>query len=118
MKCLQASGSDDNYPKFQAENTEVLGIASSSRFAQQAFADFAKIKYPLLNGGTDVTVIHKVMRAYGVFDEARLVAKRSYVIIDKEGIIRYYDIRPTNTEKDLLSTEQLLDAVKKVNRGG
>jgi mycoredoxin-dependent peroxiredoxin len=118
VKCLQASGSDDNYPKFQAENTEVLGIASSSRFAQQAFADFAKIKYPLLNGGTDVTVIHKVMRAYGVFDEARLVAKRSYVIIDKEGIIRYYDIRPTNTEKDLLSTEQLLDAVKKVNRGG
>ncbi len=117
MKCLQASGSDDNYPKFQAENTEVLGIASTSRFAQQAFAEFANIKYPLLNGGTDVTIIHKLMRAYGVFDEARLVAKRSYVIIDKAGIIRYYDVRPTNTEKDLLSTEQLLDAVKKVNSG-
>ncbi len=55
--------------------------------------------------------------AFGVFDEARLVAKRSYVIVDKAGIIRYYDIRPTNTEKDLLTTEQLLNAVKKVNRG-
>ena len=96
---------------------EVLGIASTSRFAQQAFAEFAKIKYPLLNGGTDVTVVHKVMRAYGVFDEARLVAKRSYVIVDKAGVIRYYDIRPSNTEKDLLSTEQLLNAVKKVNQG-
>jgi peroxiredoxin len=117
VKCLQASGSDDNYPKFQAENTEVFGIASSTRFAQQAFAEFAKIQYPMLNGGTDVTVVHKVMRAYGVFDEARLVAKRSYVIVDKAGVIRYYDVRPSNTEKDLLTTEQLLNAVKKVNQG-
>ena len=117
MKCLQASGSDDNYPKFQAENTEVFAIASTSRFAQQAFAEFAKIQYPLLIGGTDVTVVHKVMRAYGVFDEARLVAKRSYVIVDKAGVIRYYDVRPSNTEKDLLTTEQLLNAVKKVNQG-
>lgn len=59
----------------------------------------------------------KVMQSYGVWDEARRLAKRSYVIVDKEGVIRYYDIRPTNTEKDLLSTEQLLNAVKKVNRG-
>ena len=117
MKCLQASGSDDNYPKFNAENTEVLGIASTTRFSQQAFAEFAKINYPLLSGGTDVTTVHKVMRAYGVFDEARLVAKRSYVIVDKAGIIRYYDIRPSNTEKDLLTTEQLLNAIKKVNQG-
>ncbi len=117
MKCLQASGSDDNYPKFNAENTEVLGIASTTRFSQQAFAEFAKINYPLLSGGTDVTAVHKVMRAYGVFDEARLVAKRSYVIVDKAGIIRYYDIRPSNTEKDLLTTEQLLNAIKKVNQG-
>ena len=95
----------------------MLGIASTSRFSQQAFADFAKIQYPLLSGGTDVTVVHKVMRAYGVFDEARLVAKRSYVIVDKAGVIRYYDVRPTNSEKDLLTTEQLLNAVKKVNQG-
>ena len=57
------------------------------------------------------------MQVYGVYDEPRRLAKRSYVIIDKEGVIRYLDIRPSNTEKDLLSTEQLLDAVKKVNKG-
>jgi len=59
----------------------------------------------------------KVMQAYGVYDEARRLAKRSYIIVDKEGVIRYYDIRPSNSEKDLLSTQQLLDAVKKVNKG-
>ena len=57
------------------------------------------------------------MQAFGVYDEARRLAKRSYIIVDKEGVIKYYDIRPSNTEKDLLTTEQLLNAVKKVNQG-
>ena len=57
------------------------------------------------------------MAAFGVYDQERRVAKRSYVIIDKEGVVRYLNIRPSNTEKDLLSTEQLLNEVKKVNKG-
>jgi alkyl hydroperoxide reductase subunit AhpC len=56
------------------------------------------------------------MQEYGVYDDARRLAKRSYVIIDKEGVVRYLNIRPTNSEKDLLSTEQLLAEVKKVNK--
>jgi alkyl hydroperoxide reductase subunit AhpC len=57
------------------------------------------------------------MQAFGVYDQERRLAKRAYVIIDKEGVVRYLNIRPSNTEKDLLSTEQLLDEVKKVNKG-
>jgi len=57
------------------------------------------------------------MTAFGVYDQERRVAKRSYVIIDKEGVVRYLSIRPSNTEKDLLTTEQLLNEVKKVNKG-
>jgi len=116
MKQLQASGTDENYAKFQAENTEVLGIAATTMFTQKAAADFFKIPYPLLSGGRDVTVIHNVLKNYGVFNEKRLDAMRSYVIIDKEGIVRYKDIRPTPQEKDLLSTETLLNEDKKVNK--
>ena len=105
------SGSD-NYPTFQAENTEVLGISANAPFSQKAFADFAKINYPLLSDRDG-----KVMQSFGVYDEPRRVAKRAYVIVDKEGVVRYLDIRPSNSEKDLLSTQQLLDAVKKVNKG-
>jgi peroxiredoxin len=105
------SGSD-NYPQFQAENTEVLGISANAPFSQKAFADFAKINYPLLSDRDG-----KVMQAFGVYDEPRRIAKRAYVVIDKEGVIRYLDIRPSNSEKDLLSTQQLLDVVKKVNKG-
>ncbi len=56
------------------------------------------------------------MEAFGVYDEARRLAKRSYIIVDKEGIIRYHDIRPSNSAKDLLTTEQLLGTVKKINK--
>jgi len=87
-------------------------------FAQKAFADYFKIQYPLLSGARDVTVVHKVLKAYGVFDEARLTAKRAYIIIDKNGLVQYYDIRPTNSEKDLLPTDTLLNEVKKINNRG
>jgi len=114
---LLASGSDDAYAKFKAENTEVLGVTSATMFAQKAFAEYFKINYPLVGGTRDVTPVHKMLKDYGVFDEPRLTAKRAYIIIDKNGIIRYYDIRPSNTEKDLLSTETLLNEVKRINKG-
>ena len=57
------------------------------------------------------------MTAFGVYDQERRLAKRSYVIIDKEGVVRYSNIRPSNAEKDLLSTETLLNEVKKINQG-
>lgn len=85
-------------------------------FSQKAFADFFKINYPLLSGGRDVTLVHKVMKAYGVFREERLTANRSYFIIDKEGVVRYKNIRPSGS--DLLPTETLLNEVKKINQGG
>lgn len=59
----------------------------------------------------------KVMQAFGVYDEKRRLAKRSYVIIDKEGVIRYLNIRPSNRASDLLSTKELLSEVSKVNKG-
>ena len=90
----------------------MLGISVNQPFSQKAFADFAKINYPLLSDRDG-----KIMQAYGVYDEPRRLAKRSYVIIDKEGVIRYSNIRPSNSEKDLLSTEALLSEVKKVNSG-
>lgn len=56
------------------------------------------------------------MQSFGVYDAANRLAKRSYVIIDKDGVIRYLNIRPTNTGKDLVPTEVLLSEVKKVNQ--
>jgi peroxiredoxin len=86
-------------------------MSVNAAFSQKAFADFAKINYPLLSDSSG-----KTMTAFGVFDPERRQAKRSYIIIDKEGVVRYLNIRPSNSEKDLLSTEELLNEVKKVNK--
>jgi len=88
-----------------------LGISANAIFSQKAFVDFTKINYPLLSDRDG-----KVMQSFGVYDAANRFAKRSYVIIDKEGVIRYLNIRPTNTGKDLVPTEELLREVKRVNR--
>jgi len=87
-------------------------MSVNTAFSQKAFADFAKINYPLLSDSDG-----KVIKAFGTYNEERRAAKRAYVIIDKKGVVRYLDIRPSNSEKDLLSTEQLLNEVKKVNKG-
>lgn len=89
-----------------------MGISANAPFSQKAFADFAKIVYPLLSDQSG-----KVMQAFEVYDQQRRLAKRSYIIVDKEGVIRYRNIRPSNSEKDLLSSEELLTEVRKVNRG-
>ena len=109
---MQSAGSDDNYAKFAAENTEVLGVSGNAIFSQRAFVDFAKVKHPLLSDRDG-----KVMQALGVWDAERRLAKRSYMIIDKEGVVRFKSVRPSNREADLLSTETLLNEVKKVNKG-
>ena len=90
----------------------MVGISANTPFSQKAFADFAKINYALLSDRDG-----KVMQAYGVYDEPRRVAKRAYVIVDKDGVVRYLNIRPSNSEKDLLSGEELLNEVKKVTKG-
>ncbi len=87
-------------------------MSINAPFSQKAFADFAKINYPLVSDTSG-----KTMTAFGVFDQERHQAKRSYVIIDKKGIVRYKNIRPSNGPKDLLSTETLLSEVKKINQG-
>lgn len=56
------------------------------------------------------------MKAFGIFDEARGTPKRSYIIIDKEGVVRFKSVRPSNGKQDLLSTDDLLKEVKKINQ--
>jgi peroxiredoxin Q/BCP len=87
-------------------------MSVNTAFSQKAFADFAKINYPLVSDPDGKTI-----KAFGAYNEERRAAKRAYVIIDKEGVVRFLDVRPSNSEKDLLSTEALLNEVKKVNKG-
>ena len=89
-----------------------MGVSANAIFSQKAFVDFAKVKHPLLSDRDG-----KMMKAYGVWDEERRLAKRSYIIIDKEGVVRYKNTRPSGRKENLLSTDELLKELKKINQG-
>lgn len=72
--------------KFEAMDTQILGISVDSPFANKRFAEDLGVTYPLLSD------FHRtVSRRYGVLDEERGVARRTTFVIDKEGIIRHIE---------------------------
>lgn len=104
------SSSRDDYSKFQAADTEIVGISGNVRFSQKAFADFLKLNFPLLSDAPDM----KTMQAYGVFNAERRLARRSYFIVDKEGIVRYKKV--LKPKEPLVSNETLLEQVSAINK--
>jgi peroxiredoxin (alkyl hydroperoxide reductase subunit C) len=76
----------DDVAKFDAMETQILGISVDSPFANKRFAEDLGVTYPLLSD------FHRtVSRRYGVLDEERGVARRTTFVIDKEGIIRHIE---------------------------
>ena len=87
----------------------MLGIASSSTFAQKTFADSLKLPYPLLSDAPDLTVI----RAYGVLAPNQKDAERAFFLVDQPGTIRQRWL-PGN--KTVLPSEAVLEAVRALAR--
>lgn len=85
-----------------------MGISADQRFSQKAFSDFLKLNFPLLSDHPDL----KTIQAYGVLNEEGRTAKRSYFIIDKQGVVRFKKIMPSG--RDLLPNDELLAELKKI----
>jgi peroxiredoxin len=81
---LQAYQSD--IAKFDATETQVLGISMDSFAANKRFAEDIKVTFPLLSDWH-----RKVVRDYGIFDEKSGYARRATFVIDREGIIRHIE---------------------------
>ncbi len=108
--CDISSGIKD----YEELDAKVFGISGDNPFAQDAWAQKEGITIPLLSDYE-----HDVAKAYGVayeqfLPEAKLimggVAKRSAFLIDKEGIIRFADVK--EHPKDLPDFEALKAALR------
>ena len=108
--CDISSGIKD----YEELDAKVFGISGDNPFAQDAWAQKEGITIPLLSDYE-----HDVAKAYGVayeqfLPEAKLimggVAKRSAFLIDKEGIIRFADVK--EHPKDLPDFETLKAALR------
>ncbi len=75
--------------RWQAANTQVLGISIDSVYAHRAFAKELNLEFPLL---ADFHPKGDVARKYGVYRDERGYAQRSIFIIDGDGVLRWSKI--------------------------
>jgi peroxiredoxin len=94
-------------PKFESRNAQVVGISTDFPMAQKPWAEKIGLTFPLVSDWQ-----RKVLPAYGLLDTnpdsiIYRYAKRGYLIIDKDGIVRYKKIlddpRTTVPDEELLA---------------
>ena len=81
MKAYQA-----DIAKFEAADTQVIGISIDSGPANAHWAKELGVTFPILSDFK-----RTVVKDYGVFNEAQGFANRATFVIDKQGIIRHID---------------------------
>jgi peroxiredoxin len=105
---------EDDMPRFEEYDTQVLGISVDSIPSHNAWAkSLGGISYPLLS---DFYPHGEVSKLYGVFREeagqpAFGACERALFVIDKEGIIQYIDVHPINQVPD---NEEIFDVLRKL----
>jgi peroxiredoxin len=82
----EMTGIRDRLDEFLTFDTEVLAISTDATYSLRVFADQDGLNFPLLS---DFWPHGAVATAYGVFDSALGVARRSSFVVDKAGIVRW-----------------------------
>jgi len=73
-----------NFKSFEDLGIQNLAASANLTFSQQVFAESLKLPFPLLSDFPE----RKLMRSYGVLNEKNMLAYRSFLLIDPQGIIR------------------------------
>jgi peroxiredoxin len=81
---LQAYQSD--IAKFDATETQVLGISMDSFAANKRFAQDIGVNFPLLSDWK-----RSVVKAYGLFNDESGYSSRATFVINKEGVITHIE---------------------------
>jgi peroxiredoxin Q/BCP len=81
---MQSCSLRDGIDKIKEHEAEVLGISVDDLESHKKFKEKENLNFPLL-ADTD----YSVSKAFGAFNEERLMSKRMTFIIDKNGIIQH-----------------------------
>ncbi len=105
-------------PKFEAANAQVLGVSVDFNAANTVFAEKLGLTFPLLSDTRRV-----MTRAYGALNDnpalagdakriaGYLRAKRSWFIIDREGVVRYANV---GDPRGIMPNDELLEVLQKL----
>lgn len=69
--------------EFNSNNTVILGMSVDSVWANVAFAEKLGTQFNILSDAK-----RDISRAYGVFDEQTVVARRTTFVIDRQGVVQ------------------------------
>ncbi|MEV4283950.1 peroxiredoxin [Nonomuraea bangladeshensis] len=90
------------------DDVRVLTVSVDSVFTLRAWADREGYPFSLLS---DFWPHGQVAQAYGVFDDAKGLARRGTFIIDGEGVIRWSVINPISAARDAADYVKALAAI-------
>ena len=84
----------EDYGVYRTHHTEVLPISVDQVPSLKAFQKQEHFDVQVLSDAR-----REVTRAYGVLDEGRFNSRRSYFLIDREGVIRWVHVEVQGGEK-------------------
>lgn len=90
-KQLTAIG--ENETRYAGSDAQVIAISVDSHFAQSAFADSLGLTDTVM--AADFEPKGAVARDYGVYLDERGISTRASFVIDKAGVVRHADVKPT-----------------------
>jgi alkyl hydroperoxide reductase subunit AhpC len=100
---------EDDLPRFEAQNTQVLGISVDSIPSHEAWQrSVGGITYPLCS---DFWPHGAVAEKFGVLRDDG-ISERALFIIDKEGKVRFIDVHPIGEQPD---NDELFEVLKTIN---
>ncbi len=91
--------------KFDATETQILGISMDSFASNKEFAAKIGVSYPLLSDWKRQTT-----KDYGLYNEANGYGRRGTFVIDKDGIIQHVEVG--NTAVDPTGAYQVCDLLR------
>lgn len=99
---------EDDLPRFEEFDTQVLGISVDSIPSHEAWQkSIGGISYPLCS---DFYPHGEVAQKYGVL-RSEGMTERALFIIDKEGVVRFIDVHPIDKQPD---NEELFEVLRKL----
>ena len=104
-------------PVFAKQNAELFGISVDSIYSHEAFRDARNYKMLLL---ADFHPKGEVAKKYGVYNEEEGFTERALFVIDKDGVIRYSYVSPTDVNPgadQILKTLREIQAEEENNKG-
>jgi mycoredoxin-dependent peroxiredoxin len=87
----------DDFPRFDDDTTQLLGISVDSHWAHSVFAKQLGLAFPLL---ADFEPKGATAKRYGLYEDSRGFTKRATVIVDRSGKVAFVKDHGTPNARD------------------